>query len=71
MERLIINIPDKKTALVKQILKSLGVTIQPSGKKGLSDYKQKLANVSTWTDNDLKVFEEGKEAFKNLNLEQW
>ena len=27
MERLTINIPDKKTALVKQILKGLGVTI--------------------------------------------
>jgi hypothetical protein len=28
METLIINIPDKKSALVKQILKGLGVTIK-------------------------------------------
>ena len=33
METLIINIPDKKSALVKQILKDLGVTIQSDSKK--------------------------------------
>ena len=71
METLIINIPDKKSILVKQILEGLGVTIQQTGKSALSNYKQKLANVSTWTDDDLKVFEEGKKAFENLNPEQW
>ncbi|MFI5137573.1 MAG: hypothetical protein ACHQIM_07080 [Sphingobacteriales bacterium] len=55
METLVIKIPEKKSALVKQILKGLGVTIQPSGKTSLSAYKQKLANVSVWTDDDLKV----------------
>jgi len=71
MERLIINVPDKKSTLVKQILESLGVTIQPTGKKGISSYKQKLTKVSTWTNEDLKVFEEGKKAFENLKPEQW
>jgi hypothetical protein len=71
MERLIINIPDRKSNLVKQILRGLGVTIQQPDKKGLSNYKQKLASVSTWTDDDLKVFEEGKKAFENLKPEQW
>jgi hypothetical protein len=32
METLIINIPEKKSTLVKQILKGLGVTIQHAGK---------------------------------------
>jgi hypothetical protein len=71
METLIINIPEKKSTLVKQILKGLGVTIQPVGKISISDYKQKLANVSVWTDDDLKVFEESKNAFENLKPQQW
>jgi len=71
METLIINIPDKKSTLVKQILRGLGVTIQQNNSPASSNYKQKLANVSTWTDNDLKFFEEGKKAFENLKPEQW
>jgi hypothetical protein len=58
METLIINIPEKKSTLVKQILKGLGVTIQQTIKSNISAYKQKLANAPTWTDDDLKVFEE-------------
>jgi len=71
METLIINIPEKKSALVKQILKGLGVTMQPTGKTGVSDYKQKLAKVSVWTDDDLKVFDESKKAFEDLKPQQW
>ena len=71
METLIINIPEKKSTLVKQILKGLGVTIQQTGKTNVSAYKEKLANVSTWTDDDLKVFEESKKAFENLKPQQW
>jgi len=71
METLIINVPDKKSVLVKQILKGLGVTIQQNNKPALSNYKQKLANVSIWTEDDLKVFEEGQKAFETLKPEQW
>lgn len=63
METLIINIPEKKRTLVKQILKGLGVTIQESVKKNTSNYKQNLTKVSTWSKDDLKIFDEGKEAF--------
>jgi len=66
METLIINIPEKKSTLVKQILKGLGVTIQQTDKTSISGYKQKLANVSVWTDDDLKVFDESKKAFESL-----
>jgi hypothetical protein len=71
METLIINIPDKKKTLVKQILKGLGVTIQQSGKTSISSYKQKIAKVSTWTVDDLKVFEDSKKAFEDLKPQQW
>jgi hypothetical protein len=71
METLIINVPDKKIVLVKQILEGLGVAIQQSKKTASLNYKQKLANVSVWTDGDLEVFNEGKNAFENLRPEQW
>jgi hypothetical protein len=66
METLIINIPEKKSTLVKQILKGLGVTIQSTSTTSISGYKQKLANVSVWTGDDLKVFEKSKKAFESL-----
>ena len=69
MERLVIDIPEDKSTLVKQILSGLGVTIQQDNH--LSQYKQKLASVSTWTDEDLKVFEESKKALNNFKPEQW
>ncbi len=71
MERLIINIPEKKSTLVKQLLKLLGVTIQPAGKSIPSTYKQNLTKVSIWSDEDLIIFEESKKAFENLKPQQW
>lgn len=67
MEKLTINIPETKSALVKQILRELGVIIQPSeNTKTVSDLRKKLANVSVWSEDDLSVFEESKKAFENL-----
>ena len=71
METLIINIPDKKSTLVKQILKGLGVTIQENSQTKESVYKKKLLKVSTWLEEDLKSFEDGKKAFENLSPQQW
>jgi len=49
----------------------MGVTIQQTNKTIPSNYKQKLARVSVWTDEDLKAFEEGTKAFENLKPHQW
>lgn len=70
METLIINIPDKKSKLIKQILKGLGVTIQ---EKHFSNtgYKDKIQQVSVWTEDDLKLFEKAKDSFGSLNPAQW
>ncbi len=57
MERLVIDIRDKKSILIKQMLRSFGVIIQQDIKDHVSDYKQKLTKVSTWTEDDLKAFE--------------
>lgn len=71
METLIINIPDKKSTLVKQILKGLGVTIQENNQTKESAYRKKLLKVSTWEDEDLKNFEDSRKSFENLSPQQW
>ena len=72
MEKLTINIPETKSALVKQLLKELGVVFQSaSKKKSVSDVRAKLANISVWSDKDLEVFEENKQVFDKLTPPQW
>ncbi len=71
METLIINIPNKKSTLVKQILKGLGVTIQENNQTKESAYKKKLLKVSTWAAEDLKSFEDSRKSFENLSPQQW
>jgi hypothetical protein len=71
MEKLTINIPENKSTLVKQILKGLGVIIEEENHTKTSEYKDRLTQVSNWTDDDLKVFEESKKAFESLKPEQW
>lgn len=71
MEKLTINIPQKKSSLVKQILKELGVVILPEKQMDASEYRKKLANISVWSEEDLKVFEESAKAFENLKVQQW
>jgi len=71
MEKLTINIPENKSTLVKQILKGLGVTILQESHITNSEYKKKLASVSTWSEEEVKVLEENKNAFQNFKPEQW
>jgi len=71
MERLTIDIPEIKSSLVKQILKELGVVIQPEKLTNVSDFRKNLANVSVWSDEDLKVYEESKKAFETLKPQKW
>ncbi len=72
MEKLTISIPETKSALVKQLLKELGVVIQPSQNRKIAlNTKKKLANIAVWSEDDLRVFEESKNAFQNLKPQQW
>lgn len=70
METLTINIPDKKSTLVKQILKGIGVTIQEQ-QVTTSTYKEKLLKIPVLSDEELKSFEDAKNSLNNLKLEQW
>ncbi|MBC7400708.1 MAG: hypothetical protein H7289_12260 [Mucilaginibacter sp.] len=70
MERLVIDIPEKKSIAVKQMLKDMGVTIQQESHITTSAYKQKIAAISSWSENDIKAFDEGKKAFDGLKTQQ-
>lgn len=59
MKKLIINVPESKVTLVKQILKGLGVIIDEKKTK-TSTYKRNLTQVTTWSEEDLAVFEKGR-----------
>jgi predicted transport protein len=72
MERLVIEIPDKKIALVKQLLVELGVSIQHENEISTpSEYQRNLLNVSVWTNEDLKVFDENKKSLESWKPQQW
>lgn len=69
MEKLIINIPEEKSQLVKQLLKELGVTIEQE-KMDMEAYRKDLAQISTWTDEEVKIFEETIKHLNNTELQE-
>lgn len=71
MERLVISIPERKSNLVKRILKVLGVAVQQESQSNRAAYRKKLTKVAIWSDEDLNIFEESKKAFGNLRPQQW
>jgi hypothetical protein len=71
MEKLVINIPDSKSNIVKQVLHSLGVTIPGHDAPIKGDYKKKLLNVKVWATEDLREIEDASKAFNDLKAEKW
>ena len=37
----------------------------------LTTYKNKIINVSDWSDSDLKIFEENQKLFNQLRVQEW
>ena len=70
MEKLTINVPEEKSQLITALLKELGVTIELE-KMDMEAYRKDLAQVSTWSDEDLKVFEENTQHFNSINPPKW
>ncbi len=40
-------------------------------KTPLSAYKKKILNVSIWSENDLKTFENNQKLFNKWNIQEW
>ncbi len=41
------------------------------GSNFLTAYKNKILNVTVWSDSDLKIFEENKKLFNQWSVQQW
>ncbi len=65
MEKLIINVPQEKSQLVKALLKELGVTIEQEN-FDKEAYRKKILEVGVWSDEDLKPIEEAMTHFNSL-----
>ncbi len=37
----------------------------------LSNYKSKILNVSVWSENDLRIFDENQESFNQWRVPEW
>ncbi len=70
MEKLIINVPESKSVLVKAVLKELGVTIEQE-KMDKEAHLKEIADMPVWSDEDLKPMEDAREAFNSLKPVQW
>jgi len=57
MEKLVINVPNGKSNIIKQVLHSLGVTVSGYDIPVKGDYKKKLLSVGVWSDQDIKEIE--------------
>ncbi|MGI4750108.1 MAG: hypothetical protein ACRYFB_05710 [Janthinobacterium lividum] len=70
MEKLIINVPERKSALVKELLKELGVTIERDTIDREAHLK-KIAEMPVWDEEDLKQMEEARSHFDSIKPAQW
>lgn len=65
MEKLIINVPEEKSQLVKALLKELGVTIvQENFDK--EAYLKKITEIPVWSEEDVRAFEEATKTLNSL-----
>lgn len=69
MEKLIIDVPDGKSKLVKELLEALGVKITTVSLKKKEE-KDVLKQVSIWTEEEIKAIEEVSNSF-NLSIKEW
>ena len=65
------NLLDK--AARKEVLDFIDLLLskKKAKKKSLSAYKEKILSVSTWTDEELKVFDENRKFFNQWKTEEW
>lgn len=71
MERLTINIPDSQSEEVKSFLKSRGIVVDMPKALDMDAYRKKIANISAWTEDDLKLFDENRKVLDSFNPQEW
>jgi hypothetical protein len=70
MEKLIIDLPEEKSTLVKQLLKELGVKFDSIS---LEDNKDKafLSNVSVWSEKEIQSIIEVSKSLGSAPIQEW
>ena len=71
MEQLTINIFESKSAEIKKFLISMGVLVDGPKKLDMDAYRQKIAGIGEWSEDDLRVFEENRKAFDQFKPQEW
>jgi len=71
MEKLVINVSEVKSNIVKQVLHGLGIDIDGYATIPKGNYKKKLLSTSVWSDEDLKSIEDGRKLFDKFKAEEW
>jgi hypothetical protein len=64
MAKTVIEHSDKKSQIIKKVMQGMGVNIDAEKKISPEAYREKLMQVSVWTDDDIKVIEDGGSAIK-------
>ena len=69
MEKLIIEVPDEKIQMVKDLLTAIGIKHSSLPKDRLK--KDALTNVSVWTEKDIDAIETVSKSMQNLSIKEW
>ena len=71
MERLTIDVPESKSAEIKQFLISMGVLMDYPKKLDIDAYRQKISEIGSWSEEDIKVFAENRLVFDKFKSQKW
>jgi hypothetical protein len=69
MEKLIIEVPDKKIHMVKQLLTAIGVKHRDYSKHKKN--KDDLKKVSVWTEEEIEAVEKVSKSLQSLQIKEW
>ncbi len=71
MERLTINIPEWQSEEIKSFLKSKGILMERPKALDMDAYREKIANIGAWAEDDIKLFEENRRVLDSFNPQEW
>ncbi len=69
MEKLVIEVPNEKIQMVKDLLKAIGVAYRSDPKERIN--KDALTKVSVWTKKDTDAIEEVSKSMQSLSIREW
>ncbi len=71
MGKAIIDSSDKKSQIVKKILAGMGIDAENPKKHSTEDYREKLMEVSVWSEEDIKAMEDAGNSLDKFKPSEW